>query len=743
MPTKKKKKTNTKKKNTVPKKKTKPSSGFWQQITDEIRSFIGGTAMLVISVFFLASAFSYAGRVGDSVYAFLQGLLGVGYFLIPALFLFVAVSFYKNTEWTFTKVKTAGSLLFIISGLSIIDLVSEKAGSVGSFFAQIDNYFGFWMSLLIMIALFVVSMVLVMGSTGFLAVHRLFKRSKKEQTSPTTDSLEKEEQERIERDIKAQTKTEPDPEPETKEDKPKQRSLSITGIGSKKNKEEKEAEKMEKGLNKRSKEFFETGKKLLPPVNLLSKDKGKPGVGDIKANAQTIKRTFANFGINVEMDEVAIGPTVTRYSFKPAEGVKLSRIDALKDDLALALAAKTLRMEAPIPGKALVGVEIPNKTKTMVGLGGLLASKEFKETSFSLPIALGKDISGDAAIINLAKAPHMLIAGQTGAGKSVAIHGLINSLLYKHGPDMLKFIMVDPKHVELSFYDGIPHLLTPVITNAKQTILALKWAVKEMERRYEILKDNGFQNIDSYHSKVVATYSGDEENRPERMPYVVIVIDELADIMLAYPKELEAGIVALAQKSRAVGIHLILSTQRPSVNVITGLIKANVPTRVALKTSSAVDSRTILDMGGAEKLLGQGDSLYMTGGMSKPVRSQSAFISEDEVKKVVSFLKKAYKGELPDEIDLSPTAVADANLMFSGSVSDDDADDELYEEAKRHVIEAGKASTSYLQRRLRVGYARAARLMDLLEDRGVIGAADGSRPREILVSEGENLSEES
>lgn len=393
-------------------------------------------------------------------------------------------------------------------------------------------------------------------------------------------------------------------------------------------------------------------------------------MGDIKANSNIIKRTLRNFGINVEMDEVSIGPSVTRYALKPAQGIKLSKIVGLQNDLSLALAAHPLRIEAPIPGKSLVGIEIPNTTRTLVGLATLFAEKDFRESDKLLTVALGKDISGKAHFVNLAKAPHMLIAGSTGSGKSVTIHALITSLLYKATPDALKFIMIDPKRVELTQYKNIPHLLTPVITDAKKAILALKWAIKEMDRRYDILETATVRDIQSYHKNVVSPIYDkaskenlEETELPDPMPYIVIVIDELADIMQSYPRELEAAIVRLAQMSRAIGIHLVLSTQRPSVNVITGLIKANVPTRVALQVASQVDSRTILDMSGAEKLLGAGDMLYLSGEMSKPTRIQSAFISEKELKDVTNFLRNTYKDEIPEEIDIN-SAEKDKNMLF-------------------------------------------------------------------------------
>jgi len=509
------------------------------------------------------------------------------------------------------------------------------------------------------------------------------------------------------------------------------------------------------GINTKKEEFSAdyvgNAKYSPPPLSLLAGDKGKPGVGDIKINANIIKRTLQNFGINVEMDEISIGPSVTRYALKPAEGVKLSRIVGLQNDLSLALAAHPLRIEAPIPGKSLVGIEIPNNIKTIVGFGTLLSSNEYQNSNKPLPLSLGKGISGNAHFADLAKMPHLLIAGATGSGKSVVIHTIINSLLFKKPPENLRFIMIDPKRVELTLYNKIPHLLTPVITDAKKAILALKWAAKEMDRRYDILEAESVRDIASYHKNILAPALKEQEKRekddeeptlPEKMPYIVIVIDELADIMTAYPRELESAIVRLAQMSRAVGIHLILSTQRPSVNIITGLIKANIPARVALQVASQIDSRTILDAGGAEKLLGAGDMLYMSGEMSKPVRLQSAFVSEAEVKKIVKYLANEYKDEVPEEIAFSEES--GRNTIFEATLDDDEDDeDEFYEEARNLVIEAKKASASYLQRKLRVGYARAARLLDILEDRGVIGPSDGSKAREVYeINEGYGESDE-
>ncbi len=469
-----------------------------------------------------------------------------------------------------------------------------------------------------------------------------------------------------------------------------------------------------------------------PPLSLLEGDRGKANVGDVKANANIIRRTLMNFGIEVEMDEVTIGPTVTRYALKPAQGVKLSRIVGLQSDLALALAAHPIRIEAPIPGKSLVGIEIPNKTKTIVGLASLLADPAFAQDKKPLVAALGRNIAGKPVFKSIAKMPHLLIAGTTGSGKSVTIHAIITSLLYRHGPDDLRFIFVDPKRVELTLYNSIPHLLTPVITEPKKAILALKWAATEMNRRYDILEGESVRDIDSYH-KLYEKELQKSDTTQDRMPYIVIIIDELADIMQAYPRELEAAIVRLAQMSRAVGIHLILSTQRPEVNVITGLIKANVPARIALRVPTGIDSRTILDATGAEKLLGQGDMLAVVGGDSQAERLQSAYITEDEVKNVVKYLKNAFKDDVRDTIELIGTVGGGGDKTIFGADIGDENEDELYEEARMCIVEAGKASTSYLQRKLKVGYARAARLIDMLEERGIVGPADGAKPREVLI----------
>ncbi|PJE57968.1 MAG: cell division protein FtsK, partial [Candidatus Portnoybacteria bacterium CG10_big_fil_rev_8_21_14_0_10_36_7] len=456
---------------------------------------------------------------------------------------------------------------------------------------------------------------------------------------------------------------------------------------------------------------------------ILESDKGEPSSGDIQANATIIKRTLANFSIEVEMAEVNVGPTVTQYTLRPAQGIKLTKITGLANDLALSLAAHPIRIEAPIPGRSLVGIEIPNKTATKVRMRNLLASPLLQEKNSNLCLALGRDVAGIPIFPDLAKMPHLLIAGATGTGKTICLNALITSLLYQNTPENLRFILIDPKRVEFTPYMGIPHLLTPVILNPEKAVNALRWAVGEMERRFDVLSGLGARDITSYNNKLKA--KSDED----LMPFIVIVIDELADLMSTFGREMEAAIVRIAQMARAVGIHLVLATQRPSVEVITGLIKANITTRIAFQVASQIDSRTILDSAGAEKLLGNGDLLLLSAESSKPRRVQGVFISEKEVKSTTDYLKDAGEVSYQEEIIQPKQSQTDSEIAGENS-----GDDELYGEARRTVIEAGKASASLLQRRLRVGYARAARLLDILESNGIIGPSDGAKPRDILIA---------
>jgi S-DNA-T family DNA segregation ATPase FtsK/SpoIIIE len=456
-----------------------------------------------------------------------------------------------------------------------------------------------------------------------------------------------------------------------------------------------------------------------PPLDLLKESDEVASSGNIPKNVEIIQRALKNFGMDVTMQDVNIGPTVTQYTLKPAEGVKLNQITARSNDLALSLAAKSLRVEAPIPGKSAVGVEIPNKIPAKVTLKEVLQSGEFKGVKSKLAIALGRDVAGVPMGVDLEKMPHLLIAGSTGSGKSVCINSVIITLLYNNSPADLRFLMVDPKRVELTCYNGIPHLLAPVITEVDRTVSALKWAVHEMERRYKVFAETGKRNISAYNA-----------NPPDgKMPYIVIIIDELADLMAAAANDVEGSIVRLAQMARATGIHLIVATQRPSVDVITGLIKANITSRIAFAVASQVDSRTILDMSGAEKLLGKGDMLFISSDVPKPKRVQGCHVTDPEIESVVEFLRTEGTAEYDDTI-LTYRQQKGMSTADGGEI-----DDDLYEEARDTVMRAGKGSASLLQRRLRVGYARAARLLDILEQEGVIGPADGAKPREVLITD--------
>ncbi len=722
------------------KKKTEAKEeGFQKHISTETMETIWAIGFFVVATFLVliafggASAESENGSVGRAIYRALKYLFGIGYYLLPLILVTLGVSFLKEIKNNLAWPKVLASIVLFISGLVFVSLLSIQAnfisgGLVGSLIARpLVSMFDFWVSLVLTLGAVLISTFIVLEAKLKLPSFQKApadpeedKKFKEAQDLKTNIPMDMEDEEdKPEEAPKAEPKRKPDLEDEEDDMSPKKSSGLIFFPGS-----------------ASGKEF------IAPPLTLLEKDSGKPGVGDIKANANIIKRTLFNFGIEVEMDEISIGPSVTRYALKPAEGVKLAKIVGLQNDLSLALAAHPLRVEAPIPGKSLVGIEIPNTVKTKVGLGTLLEAKDFKNMEKPLLTCLGKGITGQAIFSDIAKMPHMLIAGATGSGKSVTIHAIIASLLYRNSPDNLKFIMIDPKRVELTLYNKIPHLLTSVITDAKKAILSLKWAAKEMDRRYDILQKYAVRDIKSYQDTIVkpAVESAknkviEEDQLPPAMPYIVIIIDELADIMQTFPRELEAAIVRLAQMSRAVGIHLLLSTQRPSVNVITGLIKANVPTRLALQVASQIDSRTILDMPGAEKLLGAGDMLFMSGEMAKPIRIQSAFITEGEVKKLVEWLASNYEAELSSLNLEDQTGTASILASLDGDGGNEDLDD-MYEEAKQAVISARKGSTSYIQRKLGVGYARAARLMDQLEEQGVVGPENGSKPREVLVGGG-------
>ena len=467
-----------------------------------------------------------------------------------------------------------------------------------------------------------------------------------------------------------------------------------------------------------------------PPVQLLSEGEKKSVKGGKKAVTDTaakLQKTLYSFGVSAKVENVSVGPAITRYELKPAEGVRVSKIANLADDIALNLAAETIRIEAPIPGKQAVGIEIPNKENEIVHLRDIIDCSKFIEHKSKLAFALGKDVAGEEVVTDIAKMPHVLIAGATGSGKSVCINTLIASIIYKAKPSEVKLVMVDPKVVELSVYNGIPHLLIPVVTDPKKAAGALAWAVQEMENRYSLFASKNVRDIKGYNEEL------DKEGSTEKLPQIVIIIDELADLMMVSSKEVEDSICRLAQKARAAGMHLVIATQRPSVDVITGIIKANIPSRISFAVSSQVDSRTILDMVGAEKLLGKGDMLFYPAGAAKPTRVQGAFISDKEVEKVVDFVKANGEATYNDDI-LEQIEKANSTDKEIEEQENDDDTDPLLMEAIEVVVETGQASTSFIQRRFKVGYARAGRIIDQMEERGIISGFQGSKPREVLMS---------
>lgn len=554
-------------------------------------------------------------------------------------------------------------------------------------------------------------------------------------------------------DKKQKSKKKSDETPQLQEAVETQKIIDEINAANAKNKAERESKKAktideivekaseESSDNDADKEKFEVTKEqmkasvedyCIPPVTLLNLGKHastKDVSGELKGNAQRLIETLHSFNVEATITDISRGPTVTRYELKPAAGIRISKITNLADDIALNLAATHVRIEAPIPGKAAVGIEIPNTVKNMVYMRELIETPEFSQQRSKLSAGLGKDIAGNCVYCDIVKMPHLLIAGTTGSGKSVCMNSIIVSILFRAKPDEVKFLMIDPKQVEFSRYAGIPHLLVPVVTDAKKASGALGWAVSEMLQRYNKFSETGVRDIDGY-NKYVAKH---EDMEP--MPKICIFIDELADLMMAAPKEVEDSICRLAQMARAAGMHLVIATQRPSVDVITGLIKANISSRIALTVSSQVDSRTILDAGGAEKLLGNGDMLYNPIGASKPIRVQGCFIDDDEIEALCDYIKKQGESEYDENIqkEIDEKAVKDKKSPFEGEEEEENYDP-LFEKAAEVVIESGTASTSFLQRKLSVGYARGAKIIDQLQDYGVIGPSEGSKPRKVLMN---------
>jgi len=697
--------------------------------------FVAAALIVVLSLANLA------GPLGLQLFKFLTLAFGVLSYAVPIILLAVAISLYKQDlektgrHSSFYWRTYLGALLLTgsVGGLIHMFLISPRqsafvladggqgGGYFGALFAQPSfTYLGFWAGSLVLCALIVIS-ILITFDVSLKALWEKSDEPSAEGGSASGGENQKSEVEAKPAILKINSMgkegfvKEPvaGKNPKVDDDdgtiKVKPQTIQPTKVV---NAGKGDALKMEAITLEDRKDW------KLPNFDLLDDNQTEVDSGNIEVNVSIIKKTLSDFGIEVEMGEVNVGPTVTQYTLRPAVGVKLSQIAALQNDLALALSAHSIRMELPIPGKALVGIEVPNKSTAIVRLREVMQTNEFVNHKSKLAIALGRDVAGHPMVADLAKMPHMLIAGATGTGKSVSINALFISLLYRNTPQDVKFIVIDPKRVELNLYNGIPHLLTPVIIENEKAVNALKWAVAEMDRRYKLLSEAGKRNILEYN-----------EASALPIPYIVILVDELADLMAVAQNDVEAAIVRLAQMARAVGIHLVLATQRPSVDIITGLIKANITSRVAFAVASQIDSRTILDSSGAEKLLGNGDMLYTSAEFNKPKRIQGAYIGEKEVKKVVDFFKVQTGAVIYNEEILEKPKRALGIPGFEEGGSDDD--DPLLNEAAEEVKRAGKASASLLQRRLRVGYARAARLLDILEAKGIIGPGDGAKPREV------------
>ena len=671
-------------------------------LTSKLRRWTLAILMFLSAVIIVFSFFNRAGKGGELIFEGIYHLIGRAIFIIPLLFSLGGLIFLKpEKKRIYSPIFIAIFILILgFSGIFGSYQLQEKYGGWLGYFLSFpfSYYFGFWISFFVFSALILIGVLIFWE---FLPHKKLIK--------PEESKIEK-----IEKESYFKIKT---IEPLIKREKEMKQDFF------------EKPEKIDLQPLKFTSSSF--GKYKSPPLELLEEDEEKPSSGDIEANCLQIKKTLQNFGISVEMSEVNIGPTVTQYTLKPADGIKLSKITTLNNDLSLALASHPLRIEAPIPGKAAVGIEVPNKVRAKIRLRGLIGSAGFRNSPYPLTISLGRDVSGTPVFADLGKMPHLLVAGSTGSGKTICLNSIILSLIYRNSPQILKFILIDPKRVEFPIYNSLPHLLLPVILTPKNTINILNWLTKEMERRFELLAEVKARNIIDYNE--ILTRKGKEEL--EIIPYIVLIIDELADLMAAKGREIEAAIVRLAQMSRAVGIYLIIATQRPSVEVITGLIKANITSRIAFQVASQIDSRTILDMAGAETLLGEGDMLFINAALTKPKRIQGIYVNLKEIKKVVDFCQK----ENPSETDKQEILMEDIEKEIEKIPETSEfltlEEDPLYEEAKKVVIEAGKASASLLQRRLKIGYARAARLLDIMEEKGLIGPLDGAKPRNVYEKE--------
>lgn len=731
--------------------------------------FLFALAILFVLGFLSNAKIVEAGILGKFLNSVAGLLFGVGKYVSPLILIIAGVILLFRKETLFYVSKILGISAAFISVLGLVHILSynsgemlaiaqkgEGGGLVGYVLAySLQKLTGTAGGAVILVAVFLIGIIFAFNFSLVKFIEKLINRKMNEADEEEGEEVAEEstfatENEKIEEDKKEDDKkTEFVKDPNENEE-----DIRMDNVI------KKVAAWMPGGKNKQ-KNDDQNLEWEFPPISLLDSTIEKAQAGDVDKNAKIIQDTLRNFGIEVELGEITTGPTVTQYSFRPAVGVKLSRITTLSSDLALRLAARQVRIEAPIPGRSLVGIEVPNKKTAVIRLPELLQALEFENRKSNLLLALGKDVSGNYIFGDLKKMPHLLLAGSTGSGKSVCINTILLSLLYQNSPEDLKLILVDPKRVELTPYNGIPHLLSDVIVENGKVLSALRWAIGEMERRYKSLQEVGSKDIMSFNTKAksgemfkrVNNETGEiTEETITKIPYIIIVIDELADLMASHGKEVEGAVIRLAQMSRAVGIHLVLSTQKPIVTVITSLIKSNIPARIAFRVPALMDSRTILDASGAEKLLGNGDMLYSAAEAVDLRRVQGAFVSEEEIKRVVKFIKnqkfEKMEDDLSDEIVSEDkhsnatrngevtTTYTGGKIDFASIPENNDMDDERYEEAKDVVMQAGKASSSLLQRRMRIGYSRAARLIDILEERGIIGPADGARPREVLVGDG-------
>lgn len=756
------------------KSRTKKNNNNSNKGNSDIKGIIFITIgiLMVISIFFRNSS----GIIGKTSYKILFASFGIGAYVVPIILILVGIAIILTKGKLKFHARFYGILLFIINFLLVVQMISllefyNKKNTVegisklyhsqwifhgGIFSYLIDvplyNLFGKVGSYIIFTSMFVISGILIFEISLHKMFNALYKRAKSNINNKKDKKL-KDERILINDDegdefiggvnnkIKIlnfmKKNIVPDKVNDTKTNDTKRNEnldlnkeievvqASLNESVQKPRKKEKLDEDIKVNVTNEIKENYNSTEQeySFPPLELLKfnpfSKSNKNDKRDLLKSAKKLEETLLSFGVIAKVIQVTKGPSVTRYELQPNSGVKVSKIVNLSDDISLSLAATSVRIEAPIPGKSAIGIEIPNAHNSPVYLREVLDSDEFINSSNNITFALGKDIGGNCVISDLNKMPHMLIAGATGSGKSVCINTLLISLLYKYSPDDVKLLLVDPKMVELNVYNGIPHLLIPVVTQPKKAAGALHWAVTEMTRRYELFADNNVRNVEGYNELF------NRKKVSAKLPWIVIVIDELADLMMVCPGEVEEYIGRLAQMARAAGMHLVIATQRPSVDVITGVIKANIPSRISFAVSSQVDSRTILDSSGAEKLLGKGDMLFLPVGASKPLRIQGAFISEEEVEKIVKHIKVK-----EENIKYEENIINQINQKADGNNPDED---ELLEEAIGVVIEAGQASTSYLQRKFRIGYNRAARIIDQLEERGVISGKNGSKPRQVLI----------